>query len=113
MKLKQTEAQLQKACMEYMQYKNIPFIRNNTFAGTVMFGKKNTGYIHNNSFPGSPDILVFLPNGRTLHIELKSATGKQSTEQKHYEEVLSKLGHEYHLVRELEELEQHINNPIK
>lgn len=57
----------------------------------------NTGLLS-----GASDLLVVLPN-KVMFVELKNAKGKQSDKQKRFEEGIKKLGHEYHLVRSLEE----------
>lgn len=57
----------------------------------------NTGLLS-----GASDLLVVLPN-KVMFVELKNAKGKQSDKQKRFELGVKKLGHEYHLVRSLEE----------
>src|SRR5512147_2547800 len=76
----------------------ILYIKNNSGAYAVKgryvrFGKR-----------GSSDFLVFYEDGRTLHLEVKNEKGKQSAFQKAYQESCEKLGHEYVVVRSLEEV---------
>jgi len=52
---------------------------------------------------GIPDILVYLPNAISLHLEWKHPNGKgvQSEDQKDIEHILVSLGHTYYLVNDL------------
>ena len=52
---------------------------------------------------GEPDFLILLPNGRTLLLEAKSATGKLSAEQLAMQASATKLGHNYIVARSLDE----------
>ncbi|NDD53890.1 hypothetical protein EBZ39_08415 [bacterium] len=52
---------------------------------------------------GMEDIQVYLMGGRTLYWELKSPTGKQSEHQKQRQEELTNLGHDYKVIRSLEQ----------
>ena len=49
--------------------------------------------------PGQTDLVIAMPKGRTLWVELKSKTGRLSADQKRLRMVLSALGHEWHEVR--------------
>lgn len=102
------EHEIQKACIDYLELIKIPFIRNNTFAGKIIRRDGSTGYIKNNSFEGAPDILVFVDNGITLHIEIKSETGRQSKAQKYYQSIIERLGHFYFIIRSVNELQSTI-----
>lgn len=48
---------------------------------------------------GIADYVIFAPGGRTLIIELKSKTGKQTSEQRGFQMQIEKCGHAYHLLR--------------
>lgn len=54
---------------------------------------------------GVSDLIVVLPN-KVMFVELKNAKGKQSDKQKRFELGVKNLGHEYHLVRSLEEFKE-------
>ena len=56
--------------------------------------------------PGASDLIVILPSGKLLFIELKMFKGIQSNEQKDFECRVSSLGYEYHLIRSLEQFKQ-------
>ena len=113
-KLKQyepTEAIIKKSICDYLllleKRGKLLFIRNNSFAGFVGFND-NKRYI-NNAKGGSPDLFIFLPKGKVIHIEIKRPSGKQSEEQVKWESVCTKLGHEYYVVRSLNELVKIVN----
>lgn len=57
---------------------------------------------------GSPDLEVKLVGGRTLDIEVKSATGRVSPEQKEMLERLHLMGHEAIVVRSLKEVQEYL-----
>ena len=51
---------------------------------------------------GVSDMIVLQPN-RVIFIEFKDQTGKQSENQKEFQQIVTNLGFEYHLVRSLDE----------
>ena len=48
---------------------------------------------------GMPDLLLYLPNGKVLNMELKTDKGKQSADQIEVQNRLTKLGHNYYIIR--------------
>lgn len=52
---------------------------------------------------GVSDLIVILPNGKLLFVEVKIDKGIQSEAQKDFENRVNALGYEYHLVRSLDE----------
>lgn len=52
---------------------------------------------------GFPDILVLI-SGKAIGFEVKTVTGRQSKEQKEIENKFKQHGHEYFVVRSLEEV---------
>lgn len=67
---------------------------------------KSTGII-----PGDSDFyFVDMP---ILYIELKTETGTQSDEQKEFEQLVKSFGHDYALVRNLQDFKTLINGRIK
>ena len=58
---------------------------------------------------GVADMCFLKPNGQVLWIEWKTATGKQSPEQKKFEELCNDMGHVYVIVRSEYEFLQQIN----
>lgn len=61
---------------------------------------KNTGLLK-----GVSDLIVVLPN-KTIFIELKSLKGTQKDLQLVFQESVTKLGHEYYLIRSLEQFKK-------
>jgi len=59
---------------------------------------------------GWPDVFLYLPDGKHLLIELKSADGTLRKEQKHLKMVLKWLGHEVYVVRSFKKFLEIVNN---
>ena len=51
---------------------------------------------------GASDLVVVLP-GRVMFVEVKTPTGKQSPAQVKFQQTVEALGHEYIVVRSVEE----------
>ena len=98
------------------------FIRNNSGAMPVIDGKNKRRYIKFGD-KGSPDFLVWLPyittDGvhvvgihilRSIALEAKSDIGKQSIDQIEWQADFEKLGGEYYIIRNIEELIKIIGN---
>lgn len=104
--IKISERDIQKACLDYLKLLRnqgkLLYVRNNSAMGKFERPDGSQGFIRNN-MPGSPDIFVFV-NRETLHLELKSPTGKQTSEQKEWERIATKLGHRYYTIRSVDEL---------
>ena len=49
--------------------------------------------------PGWPDVVMALPGGRTVYLELKCDRGKLTEDQVRYRLMFMQLGHEWHEVR--------------
>jgi hypothetical protein len=58
---------------------------------------------------GRSDMTLFYA-GKTYHIEFKTETGRQSPEQKKWQELVESHGFEYIIIRTLEEFKQLIIN---
>ena len=61
---------------------------------------------------GVSDSIVILPN-KTLYVEFKTPTGIQSDKQKEFQQIVTNLGHEYHVVRSLEQFKEIINENLR
>lgn len=61
--------------------------------------------------PGVSDIIIVRPN-RTLYVEVKTRTGKQSKEQIAFMQRVQALGHVYVLVRSLDEFKSFIESTL-
>ena len=66
---------------------------------------KNTGTV-----PGISDLIIWLPNGHAIMVEVKDATGKQSEAQIKIQNKLEKIDGIYLLVRSLEDFKEQIKN---
>jgi hypothetical protein len=54
---------------------------------------------------GVSDTVVVLPN-KVLFVEFKTSTGYQSKHQEEFQDVVSQLGHDYHIVRSLDQFKK-------
>lgn len=61
---------------------------------------------------GVSDTIVVLPN-KTLFCEFKTSVGVQSTSQKEFQQIVTDLGQEYHVVRSLEQFKEIINENLR
>ena len=93
------EAQIQQAILDYLTIKGVLAFRMNTGAFKV-----DNRFIRCGS-PGMADILAFVPTGDPLWIEVKSDTGKQSTIQKWFQEMVESHGHTYIVARSIEDVQ--------
>jgi len=59
---------------------------------------------------GSSDFLIFLNGGRTIHLEVKNEKGRQTTTQLEYEIKVKQLGHQYNVVRSVDEVQTLLKN---
>ena len=53
---------------------------------------------------GCPDLQVILDNGKSIFLEVKTEKGVQQSTQKDFQKELEKRGHEYYIVRSLEDV---------
>lgn len=100
------ETEIQSSIIDYLQIlenqNKIFFHRINNTAIYDPVGKKFRS-MGKGVKKGFPDILVIV-NGRTIGFEVKTATGKQSKEQKDIESRFKQHGQEYFVVRTVEEV---------
>ena len=54
---------------------------------------------------GVSDLIIVIPN-KTIYCEVKTLTGTQQDNQKDFQKVVTDLGHEYWLVRSLEDFQK-------
>ncbi len=60
--------------------------------------------------PGAPDIVIILPNKRAAWAELKRPKGgRLSEDQKEWRDLLQALGHDWRLVRSLDDMKDYVN----
>ena len=59
---------------------------------------------------GVSDMVLMFPNGVHIYCEFKTEIGKQSDDQKEFEQICKSLGNEYHLIRSLEQFQDVIRS---
>lgn len=97
------ESDIQRACLDLLAVYRIFAIRLNTGAfGGVHNGKRRFVRFGR---PGMADVLA-TPGSRVLWLEVKNANGRQSPEQKFFQQEVEAAGHSYLLVRDVAELER-------
>lgn len=102
--LKQTESEIVKASLEYLQSRGISAIRMNV--GAVRFADKNGGqnFVRFGT-PGMSDILGILPDGRTLAVECKTANGRLSGFQSEFLDTIRRNNGVAIVARSVEDVE--------
>jgi hypothetical protein len=68
--------------------------------------KEQTRMISTGLKSGVADLIVLLPNGKTVFIECKDEKGRQSERQIMFEESVVSLGFQYFVVRSLEDFQK-------
>ncbi len=53
--------------------------------------------------PGVSDFCYLVPGGKVFWLELKTETGRQSDEQIKFQKLCESLGHDYRIIRSLED----------
>jgi hypothetical protein len=97
------EADIQKQIVKYLRLSGqLVYSVPNELVGRLSPGAKNHFYSMGLT-PGAADLLVLMPGGRVKILEVKTATGRQSDRQKEFERRCTALGHEYQIVRSLED----------
>ncbi len=86
---------------------NLPWLRiwrNNT--GVAQAGPRMIRF----GLPGQADISgLMLPSGRRVEIEIKTATGRQSDDQKRFQAMIERFGGLYILARSVNDVHQALN----
>lgn len=90
-----SESELVNACLSLLAARGIFHWRQNQ-------GRR--GKIKFTSINGIPDIVALLPRGVTLWIECKMPKEEQSHDQIVFEKHCRILGHRYHIIRDVDEL---------
>ena len=55
---------------------------------------------------GESDLTLFTKTGQTIFIEIKTPSGRQSAEQKHFQKVVESYGFRYIILRSVEDAER-------
>jgi len=110
MKLQPKESQIQRAILDYLKLRGIFCWRNNSLAVPII-DKYNRRHYIRTGMKGLPDIFCLLPSV-LLMLEVKTARGKLSDEQKAFFEKAKELGHYCVVVKSVEDVEkilEHLN----
>jgi hypothetical protein len=86
-------------CLEKHENRSIMFSVPNESNGSQQ-RKVNTGLLR-----GVSDTIIVLPS-KVLFVEFKTEKGYQSEFQKDFQERVTKLGHEYYVIRNLDQFKQ-------
>lgn len=100
-----SESQIEMQICHYLRVKRLFFYK----APMAGFFDTRQGTFRRHTNPyvkrGVPDLIVILPGGKYLGLEVKSKTGRQSDHQKEFERGVKDAGGLYYLVRSLEDVE--------
>ena len=97
--MKISEKHIQKAILDYLAYKKIFHYRQNSGA----FKTESGGYMRTASVSGLPDI-VAIKDGIYIGLEVKTATGRQSEEQREIQDRITAAGGLYLVVRSVDDV---------
>jgi hypothetical protein len=100
----ESETNIQNSICEYLQAKKFFFWRNNN---VPIFDAKRNAYrsMPKYAMKGVADIIL-LVNGFSYFLEVKTKTGKQSTEQKKFEKGVKEAGCKYFVVRSIDDVQK-------
>ncbi len=104
--LKESEGDIQNSICEYLEIRGRCFFRVNNIPA---FNRQEGGGFTMRRLPkftpkGLPDIIV-VAGGLFFGLEVKSKVGKQSPDQKKFEEWVKKHGGKYFVVRSIEDVQ--------
>jgi hypothetical protein len=95
------ENSVKRACLEYLAARGVFAWSNNTGAVRVD-GKRFVRF----GMKGSPDILGVTNGGRILCVETKSERGRQTAEQREFEEAVRERGGVYVVAKSVLDLQE-------
>lgn len=102
------ESIIQSKCVEW--FKNTYCLKHNTERFDI-FSVPNEATYKNNQFKamgvrnGASDLVVVLKN-KVLFIEMKDPKGNQSESQLDFQNVVTNLNHQYHIIRSVEQFKE-------
>lgn len=106
MEIKLSEKEIQHAIIQELQWREnlgeLVFYRAGSFAGKFTRKDGSQGWIKNNK-AGFADIVVYFDSGFVQFWEVKAKGGRQSDLQKQFENKITGLGFEYHVVSSLDQ----------
>jgi len=96
------EGKIQSAALRKLKAADVFCWRQNN---TAIFDPRMNGYRAHNGLKGVPDILAVI-NGQFVGIEVKTPKGRQSADQKLFEQRLERHGGRYFIVRSNEDVDK-------
>lgn len=97
-----SESQLLKSVMGRLAYiRGCHPMRLN--AGTTILGKGASRRAIKGCEPGTPDVMVMLPGGSVVWLEIKTPKGRVSKVQLAWHAMAAKMNHTVHVVRSVQE----------
>ena len=96
------ESKIQSAVLKRLKKQGIFCWRQNNLA---IFDPKMNGYRSFNGLKGVPDILAVI-NGKFTGFEIKTPKGRQSADQKLFQQRLERNGGDYYLIRDVSDLDE-------
>lgn len=106
-----SESRIQQDCVKW--YRNTFCLKHHLPRGLIMSipneGKSETeqlAKLQTGLLPGASDLIVILPSGHLLWVEVKDHKGRQSDKQKEFQSRVKKLGFKYYLIRSLDEFKK-------
>lgn len=111
--MKHQESTLQSACVRWFRYQ---------YPNLVIYAVPNGGSRNvreaqhlkaEGVLAGVADLVVMLPQGKSIYIEMKVKGNKQTDNQKEFQKKAIELGHTYAVCYSFEEFQQIIENQIQ
>lgn len=100
--MSQKESVTQLEILRYLRSQGLLFFRFSPDTYVQSIGR----YVKHEYVPnGLPDIFILMPN-KLVGLEVKQKTGRPSADQILMKKRFESLGHEYHVVRSVEEVKQ-------
>ncbi len=94
------------------QLPHIKLVRINSGVTIINRGTPQARAIHN-AEAGTPDLLVVLPNARTVWMETKTVEGAVTDKQQAYHQWLRRSGHSVHVVRSVTQALRIVSEALK
>ena len=103
MKRKVLEKDIQRSILQYLALRKVWHRRINS-GGAMLNGHGGRGQFVRFGASGMPDILARGSNGAVIWIEVKSPTGRQTEDQRKWQEDMERFGDVYILARSLDDV---------
>ena len=97
------ESDIQISCVKWFKMQYPRYVIFAVPNGGTRDRKEMIWMLREGILPGAADLIICGDNGKILFVEMKTKTGKQSKNQKNFEEKVTKLGFQYIVCRSLED----------